>query len=159
MAYVQNGKPSMADVHPIYGDLDDEAPGISWTADGVTVFATKRECVAHAEGAGRRKSEVDEAAGWSVYFIRRGTSRVVKIGVAKDPWKRLRQLQTGSADRLKIVAVMPGTPADERALHRRFADLRLGGEWFRMSPEITAMIREVKRRHRCDSAPRLLSGG
>lgn len=67
----------------------------------------------------------------------------IKIGYTKrDPIARLRQLQTGSSDRLKLVWLCPsGTMVEEKALHRHFADLRLSGEWFlpevidRLSPE------------------------
>jgi len=72
-----------------------------------------------------------------VYFIQAGESGPVKIGKAGDPIARLKALQTGSAARLNLLAVID---ADEHALHDRFADHRVAGEWFALVPEIAAMI-------------------
>jgi hypothetical protein len=60
-----------------------------------------------------------------------GTS---KIGIAGDPEKRLRELQTGSPVLLTLVGAMPGGLALERLLHRRWAAHRIHGEWF--APEV-----------------------
>jgi len=73
----------------------------------------------------------------NVYFIRSGARGPVKIGYTrKDPSARLADLQTGSPVRLRLLGFMPGAPADERSLHRRFASLRLLGEWFHPSREL-----------------------
>lgn len=72
--------------------------------------------------AGRRE-------GW-IYFIQAGSQGAIKIGWAKDPAKRIRTLQTSQHQKLKMLGAIPGTLKDEQALHRRFADARLNGEWF-----------------------------
>jgi hypothetical protein len=70
-----------------------------------------------------------------IYFISDGDR--VKIGyTARNPHRRLKQLQTGSSRRLYLLAAMPGTMADERALHERFASLRVSGEWFAIEPAL-----------------------
>lgn len=68
-----------------------------------------------------------------VYVIQARGRAAVKIGYAKDIAKRLRQLQTGSPAKLKLIAVIPGDRDVERGLHDRFADHRLHGEWFHKS--------------------------
>lgn len=71
--------------------------------------------------------------GW-VYFIACRETERCKIGFTRgDVLKRLRSLQTGAAGELKLIAMQPGTPETERALHERFAEQRLHGEWFEMN--------------------------
>ena len=63
-----------------------------------------------------------------VYFITDGDC--TKIGVAKNPNKRLAQLQTGNPNKLVIAKVIQGGYHEERALHEALKDRRLEGEWF-----------------------------
>lgn len=65
-----------------------------------------------------------------VYFIQAGDDGAVKIGRAKQPTRRLASLQTGSPVTLHLRHVVPGDHALESALHRRFADAHVAGEWF-----------------------------
>jgi len=59
----------------------------------------------------------------------------VKIGLAIDPLRRVKELQTGNARRLHLLMKI-GPMSDmravsiERKLHRRFKKWRLVGEWF-----------------------------
>lgn len=78
-----------------------------------------------------------------VYFIQRGLAGAIKIGYAKDPAHRLRDLQVGADKPLMLVAVVPGGIDLERALHREFTGARLTGEWFRPVPSLLARIREL----------------
>lgn len=67
-----------------------------------------------------------------IYFMQVGvTLGPVKIGYAEDPEQRRRTLQTAHAERVHIIAMVPGDRARERRLHARFAEGRLNGEWFR----------------------------
>lgn len=77
-----------------------------------------------------------------VYFIG-GDIGGVKIGFASNPSLRVRDLQCGSPIKLRILATVPGLPADERAYHKRFAKHRLHGEWFERCPEILAEIERL----------------
>jgi len=65
-----------------------------------------------------------------VYMIRQGARGPVKIGVAKGVAKRLATMQTGNHEQLTLLRSFEGAAAEERALHRQFADHRLAGEWF-----------------------------
>lgn len=75
-----------------------------------------------------------------IYFIQPEEGGLMKIGFANDPTRRLRELQTGSPLRLRLVAEVPGTIEDERALHRHFRHLRERHEWFRPVPELRVYL-------------------
>lgn len=66
----------------------------------------------------------------SVYFIHVNDS-AVKIGHAQKPYQRLMNLQAGAVERLKLISCIDGGREQERALHERFAELRIRGEMFR----------------------------
>lgn len=73
-----------------------------------------------------------------VYFITDGTA--IKIGYSAFPKDRLRTLQSAHHAALWIIDYAPGTMGDEARLHEKFADIRLGGEWFQSAPELLAFI-------------------
>lgn len=77
----------------------------------------------------------------TVYFIQ-GESRFgpVKIGHSHDPETRLGQLQVSHWETLRIIRLFKGAEADEAALHLRFFDLHIRGEWHSFS---RAMMGEV----------------
>jgi hypothetical protein len=82
-----------------------------------------------------------EDATGVVYFIACKETERCKIGFTKgDPLKRLRNLQTGAAGELRLLAAQPGNPAIEKALHERFAAHSVHGEWFEMSEELFAYM-------------------
>jgi hypothetical protein len=81
----------------------------------------------------------------TVYFIEGEESRRIKIGfTAGRAEDRLRALQTGSPERLKLVATLPGSKLLEGQLHDRFAEDRCGGEWFRRSAALSGFIYGVE---------------
>lgn len=55
-----------------------------------------------------------------------------KIGVAKDPEKRIRQLQTGNKKKLEFALLEQKNNAHkvEHYLHGQFGKYRIKGEWF-----------------------------
>jgi len=74
-----------------------------------------------------------------VYLIQSGDGPV-KIGVASDPEFRRSELQTGNPYPLSIRLLIvcsdtAGAYEIESAFHRVFADVRLQGEWFDVTPE------------------------
>ena len=77
-----------------------------------------------------------------IYFIQSGTNGPVKIGYsAAGAEQRLANLQTGSAAVLRIVGLVNGSRKDEAEWHRRFAHLRIHGEWFKWAPELRRAAR------------------
>jgi hypothetical protein len=75
-----------------------------------------------------------------VYLIDAGMD--VKIGYARNPFKRLALLQTGNSEPLRLAAAFPGTKQTERELHELFAGDRIRGEWFYPSYELVAYFQE-----------------
>lgn len=78
-----------------------------------------------------------------VYFIQQGDSGAIKIGCSKNPAQRLAGLQTGHSEPLRLLTCAVGSQDQERALHDRFAHLRVSGEWFRPAEELLSYIRLV----------------
>lgn len=78
-----------------------------------------------------------------VYFIKNPRGHV-KIGLTKNRIaSRLKNIQTGSAEKLELIAAVSGAIELERRLHERFAVRRLSGEWFDFSggmDELLAVI-------------------
>lgn len=78
----------------------------------------------------------------TIYFARSGG--YVKIGWTSDLGKRMKAYPPDTT----LLATMPGTRKDERALHRKFAHLLTHGrEWFPLAPQITEHIDKVVREH------------
>lgn len=68
----------------------------------------------------------------------------VKIGYAKDPEQRMRELQTGNPGEIKLLAIVDHKgPAMERELHRQFAHLRIRGEWFKPGADLLEYIESL----------------
>lgn len=73
-----------------------------------------------------------------IYFVQSGDA--VKIGYAANPEARVAQLQCSTPHPVTILGLQPGSPGDEKALHKRFARYNIRREWFRMSEDIRAFI-------------------
>lgn len=70
----------------------------------------------------------------AVYFAYSGG--LVKIGHSIIARNRLAELTAASALPVTMVLLVPGTDADERKFHTRFADDREHHEWFRLSKKM-----------------------
>lgn len=83
------------------------------------------------------------------YLIGADGSPLVKIGYASDPRKRLKSLQTGQPMTLSLLWTQPGNY--ESALHQRFAEHQVRGEWFDLTAlgdaveVVEAAIEEIER--------------
>jgi hypothetical protein len=73
-----------------------------------------------------------------VYFIRNGSR--VKIGWTTNLKGRVRSL---SLPMSAVLATMPGGPAEENALHRRFDSARCDGEWFEYTPDLELFAKNL----------------
>jgi hypothetical protein len=76
--------------------------------------------------------------GSCVYFAAVGGR--IKIGWSKKVGTRIAQLQTGNAEPIELLGVLPGGRFHERRLHQQFAAARLSGEWFAATPDLLAFI-------------------
>ena len=74
-----------------------------------------------------------------VYFIRAGDGPI-KIGWALDPIARLKELQVGNPEPLQLLMTLADDGKLESELHRRFAHLRLCGEWFCAEEELAGLL-------------------
>lgn len=78
-----------------------------------------------------------------VYFIQAGTEGAIKVGWTQNVDRRIAELQTANAQKLVLLATLPGTMETEASLHARFSHLRLEAEWFRNSHEIHDFLRDL----------------
>lgn len=86
----------------------------------------------------RRRLEV-----WRVYFVQSGLEGPIKIGASSNVKQRLVDLQMGSPQPLKLLAQVRGSKREEREVHRRFAHLRVRGEWFSPAAELIEYISTI----------------
>ena len=89
----------------------------------------------------------------SIYLIR-GNDGKYKIGIAKNPQKRLSQLQTGNSDELKIIDTYHTRHARkiESILHNYYSYGKQRGEWFILSIE-----EENRFKHMCENIEKSLN--
>lgn len=96
------------------------------------------EFLAHMPRATEESTDV-------VYVIQAVDGGPVKIGhsTRQGVVKRLRSLQTGNPRQLVVRALFDGGMWLENAMHEFFADARLVGEWFAVTPTLVVLCPEV----------------
>jgi len=77
-----------------------------------------------------------------IYFIKEVGGEYVKIGYTSGntPADRIQTLQIGNPRELVLLYAEPGEQDRERLFHRIFADDRVRGEWFKLSPTLQGYI-------------------
>lgn len=78
-----------------------------------------------------------------VYFIG-GNVGPLKIGYSKNPWSRVKDFQTGSAEQLSVVTTIRTTEHSEIDVHKLFASERMQGEWFERSDVLAEVINRIR---------------
>jgi hypothetical protein len=78
-----------------------------------------------------------------VYFIQAGDEGPIKIGISGSPVGRVSALQVSVAEKLRLLAHIPGGRPCEMALHKFYRRERIRGEWFRPSLRLAAFIAEI----------------
>lgn len=73
-----------------------------------------------------------------LYFVRCGP--FVKIGIAADVRKRVKDMEMHNPYDLEITHVMLGKRKEEKELHQRFSAYRHKGEWFRYQGELREYV-------------------
>lgn len=79
-----------------------------------------------------------------VYFVATTDSDVVKIGISKNPWARLSDLQVANATKCSVLATIKTPHRSESEIHKFFAETRKKGEWFSRSDALNALISNIK---------------
>jgi hypothetical protein len=75
-----------------------------------------------------------------VYFLLARKGGAVKIGFSAKGVSRINDLQIAHHEPLKLVALIRGSRAKEAALHKKFAQYRIRGEWFRYAGEVKDFV-------------------
>jgi hypothetical protein len=76
-----------------------------------------------------------------IYFLQSSSGGPIKIGYSQDVETRIGQLEADFGRPLALLRVMPGGRDEEKAIHGRFAHLRLGQtEQFRPASDLMDFI-------------------
>jgi hypothetical protein len=87
-----------------------------------------------------------------VYFIR-GANGLIKVGVSRNPVRRVRAMQSANACKLELLFYVAGSFPMEHEIHGRFSHLRSQGEWFEPADELLDFMRELwQHRQACRAA-------
>lgn len=78
-----------------------------------------------------------------IYFLHCPETKTLKIGTSSNTTVRVRSIAAGMPFPLTLLGVIDGSFQMEADLHRRFADQRLNGEWFRATDELLAAVHEI----------------
>ncbi len=72
-----------------------------------------------------------------VYLMQSDDSGYYKIGVSKNPKRRVAQLQTGNAEKIRLIESFASKIAYkiEMALQNQYMPSKINGEWFKLSIE------------------------
>ena len=82
----------------------------------------------------------------TIYFIQPEGEPFVKIGYSKAKAAfRIMTLQVGNHRKLRLLASVIGTQAQELGLHFLLRQHHCHGEWFHLTPEVEKIISEAKR--------------
>lgn len=79
-----------------------------------------------------------------IYFIESETQSAVKIGFATNVYTRLKGLQTGNPDTLKLLAHVRSTYGAEQVLHKALVEHRIMLEWYRSSELLWILQNEIE---------------
>jgi hypothetical protein len=74
-----------------------------------------------------------------VYFLRRESDGAIKIGITTNLRQRMADLRR-SHGTLTLLGMVEGAATREKLAHLIFADVRLDGEFFQVTPAITAFM-------------------
>ncbi len=75
-----------------------------------------------------------------VYFAQSTRGGLIKIGTSLKLRERLHSLSKKRHEPLRVLGIIEGRHREERAVHDRFAHLRVEGEWFSPGDDLLAFI-------------------
>lgn len=79
-----------------------------------------------------------------VYFLLNKFDSAVKIDITANPKQRLKALQCSHSQPLEILKVVEGGRELEAELHKKFADYKIIGEWFKVHKNLMSYIKKLK---------------
>ena len=79
-----------------------------------------------------------------LYFIASDSQKAIKIGFAEEVYMRLKSLQTGNPDELRLIGSVPCRAEAEALLHRQLRHKRVRLEWYPDDAEIETLIYELQ---------------
>jgi hypothetical protein len=102
----------------------------------------RSKAAAEHEAIKRERTETKDGTGF-VYVIK--CNEFYKIGIGKEPIKRLSCMQVGSPYELTLVKAIPSAnpSQDEERLHDVFNPFHVRGEWFELPPYVVDWLREL----------------
>lgn len=83
-----------------------------------------------------------------IYFIEYGN--LIKIGYAKNPAKRIKEIQSNYPLPLGIVGIIDGERSEEQKLHFKFKEYHVNKEWFEKSISILNFVKEKQIQYKVD---------
>lgn len=90
-------------------------------------------------------------------FVGAPDSYVVKIGISKNPWARVKELQTGNDKPIEIIASFRADTISDSEIHTILAKFRTTGEWFKLPPNIAlSVVEHSKAKEACYESLRSL---
>ncbi len=75
-----------------------------------------------------------------LYIAQVGAGGPVKIGYSRLPATRIKALEHNSAFPVTLLRVLTGDHLTERAFHRRFRHMKIGGEWFWFNDDMLSYV-------------------
>ena len=91
-----------------------------------------------------------------MYVILASEINAMKIGISRDPRRRLKDLQTSVPYALEILYVLPDAwLKEEREFHCSLREHSLNGEWFKVTPESLQSLQSLLSGHRLLGADEL----
>lgn len=79
-----------------------------------------------------------------IYLVRAGPTGAVKIGWSEDVKRRISVIGRWFAEEPIVLQIVEGGWEGEAVLHKRFALLRLRGEWFTYAPEMEQDLGDLR---------------
>lgn len=78
-----------------------------------------------------------------IYYVADTVNDVVKVGISRNPWSRVKDLQTGSASKFELLATLKTDERSERLIHEKLDSVRVKGEWFSRCEALNTLIDKV----------------
>lgn len=80
-----------------------------------------------------------------IYFIQQGEDGPIKIGKTTDINRRLKELQTGTPNKLHLVGLINEDNLSERDFHSAFSHLHITSEWYKPGEDLLSFIEREDR--------------